>query len=241
MWLHAVLFGLCLCTRATAFAHPSASSISAAARLLELSLPSSHSAVRQAYRRKAAECHPDVRQNPVAVDEFIRVTAAYELLQEPSVLAVWRLWDQSQSPAAAPSPAAHCEVGCACYAHGQRDDRTSSAAWGGDGSEKHSRRVSAWRVYWQAAVLASQAESEVQAIRHKLASTMHEVEGIRAQLSRPAAQPQPPPERAQLHARLLCANARLAQLQDEEQPSSDRARALRYRSQELERLAVNVV
>jgi hypothetical protein len=104
----------------------------------------------------------------------------------------------------------------------------------------HSRRVAAWRAYWQAAVLASQAESDVQAIRAKLASTMHEVESIRAQLSRPAAEPPPPAKRDQLRARLSIASARLAQLQDEEQPLSDCAQALRDRSQQLERFAVNV-
>jgi hypothetical protein len=170
------------------------------------------------------------------VEEFIRVTAAYELLQKPSVLAVWRLWDQSASSAAAPSPASQGGVGEA----GQRDDWTSSAAWGSDGSELHIRRVAAWRAYWQVTVRASQAESELQAIRNKLASTMHEVESIRAQLLRPVAQPPSPVERDELHARLLCASTRLAQLQDEEQPLSNCATALRNRSRDLEKLAVNV-
>ena len=51
--------------------------LQAAARLLDLRLPSTRPAVRAAYRRKAATTHPDVANDDSA---FIQITNAYELV-----------------------------------------------------------------------------------------------------------------------------------------------------------------
>jgi len=218
------------CDRAYGYpGYPTAACITAAAALLELRPPSSRSAVREAYHRKAKQCHPDVQVVPVGPAEFIRVTAAYELLIQPSVLDGWRNWNQQP---ASPAPQARAD--------GRRADWSSPTAWGGDGSELHSRRVVAWRDYWQAAFQAGQADAQLQSVRARLEETMREVEAIRSQLSRPIAQPPPPPVRDELRARLARVSAQLAQLQSEVRPLADRAQVLRDRSVELERLAQQV-
>ena len=54
--------------------------LASAATLLEVSLPTAKPSLRAAYRAKASVCHPDAGVTDAA--QFLRVTAAYELLMQ---------------------------------------------------------------------------------------------------------------------------------------------------------------
>ena len=164
--------------------------LAAAASLLEISLPSSRSAVRIAYRKKALTAHPDVCGGSAdATHRFMRITAAYEsLLVWSTVVSPMHV---STSGAATAESAGGNEAtgggsGSSSSSSSTRRRRRSSsgghstggghdAYWRAAESEHHRRsaqsrgdsealeqRVAAWRSYWHAHLQAGQLAAEAE-------------------------------------------------------------------------------
>jgi len=135
--------------------------LAAAAALLDLRLPSPRATVRAAYRRKATLAHPDVVASESA-DAFIQLTAAYELLLQ---FGTCPASPPQRSPQSQPPPTSSYKA-----AERTAAPRTAST-WSrprpppqpfAREPERMARRVQAWRVYWQFALIAAQATSEVE-------------------------------------------------------------------------------
>jgi DnaJ-class molecular chaperone with C-terminal Zn finger domain len=138
--------------------------LSAAAQLLEVTLPSARPALRAAYRKKAAASHPDVCKHADAAAQFLRITAAYETLLQFSIVA---------PPQAPPSPPPQ---GAA-----QRRPNKAGARNGGE-ADNFARRVAAWRAYWVVALQASQMASEAERKAAQQAVLAGELVRLRDQL-----------------------------------------------------------
>ncbi|MBK1666319.1 molecular chaperone DnaJ, partial [Rhodospirillum rubrum] len=72
-------------------------------RILGLALDADETAIKQAYRRKAFELHPDRNPSPNAVAEFQRINDAYHTLSDPRGRALYATLTTPR-PAAAASP-----------------------------------------------------------------------------------------------------------------------------------------
>jgi len=133
------------------------SDISTALETLALRPPSTVAAVKNAFRRRAAESHPDRAGSD---EEFMRVTAAYELLQRPSVQHIVCSW-----------PSSNEHVACAGSRGNARQPPVSSA-WGGTGcgGARHSERVDAWGEYWQAVLSLSRNDAALERVLAKVAA-----------------------------------------------------------------------
>ena len=142
-----------LCAQAVAMR----SDISTALETLALRPPSTSVAVKAAFRRRAAESHPD---KAGSAEEFMRVTAAYELLQRPSVQHIVCSW-----------PSSNEHVACAGSRGNARQPPVSSA-WGGTGcgGARHSERVDAWGEYWQAVLSLSRNDAALERVLAKVAA-----------------------------------------------------------------------
>ena len=133
------------------------SDISTALETLALRPPFTSVAVKAAFRRRAAESHPD---RAGSAEEFMRVTAAYELLQRPSVQHIVCSW-----------PSSNEHVACAGGRGNARQPPVSSA-WGGTGcgGARHSERVDAWGEYWQAVLSLSRNDAALERVLAKVAA-----------------------------------------------------------------------
>ncbi|EOD14951.1 hypothetical protein EMIHUDRAFT_197634 [Emiliania huxleyi CCMP1516] len=133
------------------------SDISTALETLALRPPVTSVATKAAFRRRAAESHPD---RAGSAEEFMRVTAAYELLQRPSVQHIVCSW-----------PSSNEHVACAGSRGNARQPPVSSA-WGGTGcgGARHSERVDAWGEYWQAVLSLSRNDAALERVLAKVAA-----------------------------------------------------------------------
>lgn len=123
--------------------------LSAAAQLLEVTLPSAKSSVRAAYRKKAAVFHPDVSRGADARENFIRITAAYETLLQFAAPVRAPSAEHATAPHQPPEPAQQSET------------------------DLFAQRVAAWRSFWAVSLQATQlaSEAERQAVQQSVLST----------------------------------------------------------------------
>ncbi len=152
-----------------------------AAKLLNVPFPPSKSEVKQAYRKLASTSHPDVcRQGEGG--QFVRITAAYELLIRFAPVRMQRR--PSSPPASAPPPSttpawASTSPQAAATRSAARA-RTSSAAAADSGQWE--RQVVAWRKYWEVALAANQVREEARGRRGQIDSLQAEVDELRSEL-----------------------------------------------------------
>ena len=154
----AVAVALCTICRVNSLGYPI--SLSAAASLLDVVLPSPKPMLRAAYRRKAASAHPDVCNKASAREDFVRITAAYEILLQFGVSTAATPATATQSRPQPPSSAAASHTRASSWEPAA--SRTTTQGWQRD-SERMARRVDAWRRYWQYSFQATQAASEARA------------------------------------------------------------------------------
>ena len=224
-----------------AYAYPTVSSVAAAAQILGLRLPSSRAVVRAAYRRKAATCHPDTQRSLHDTEEFIRVTAAYELLLHPATLASWSQWERRRSTEAA-TQVHQRSSGSATPAssHAKRQDGASASAYDGNCVNEHDTRVLAWQEYWQAALLASHAESQLRGLRKQIDAAQSWWAAIELQQPSTGFEVASPSTWEQWRIRSASARAKLDALREEERLLVCRVQSLRNHAMELERTARGV-
>jgi hypothetical protein len=155
--------------------------LAAAAQLLELSgQPLRRSAVRAAYRKKAATSHPDVSSAPNAQSHFLCITAAYETLLQFSVADI-------EGPAH-PCPSSgsvsthHSATECEATAGSPWSSAPPQAATACH-SERFEHRVAGWRLYWQASFQAAQASAEAERKALQVSALAREKEVLRAKLA----------------------------------------------------------
>lgn len=146
--------------------------LSAAAELLEITLPSSRAGVRAAYRRKAATTHPDTSTRPDAAIHFLRITTAYETLLQFST--------RSTRPTAARA-AAPPQPSAASHATAPHDSRPHDYGDRPD-AEVFAKRVAAWRAFWMASLQAEQLATEAQRVAAQQAILSHELLALKGEL-----------------------------------------------------------
>ena len=155
----AVLVYLLSCGSARSLTTNFPLNLNAAARLLEVTLPSAKGTVRAAYRKKATIVHPDVNKHPNAAADFLRITAAYEVLLQFSFAA--------PPPRTAAPP---------------RGAGTASTAAPPRHEDVFTRRVNAWREYWQVTLQATQLSVEAERKTAQQNVLAVELERLRSQL-----------------------------------------------------------
>ena len=204
--------------------------LAAAAQLLELSTglgPPRRSAVRAAYRRKAAISHPDVSTAPNAQRYFLHITAAYETLLQYSVA------DVTSSPS---SVSVSTSPSSASTAVADEDAHSTAPQAGSRRPQRFETQVAAWRLYWQASFQTLQCSAEAERKALQVSALAHEREGLRANL---AAFPSEGRNRATLDGmRALYAQASAKHADAECHLASLRAR-VRMLEEEAARLQVN--
>jgi hypothetical protein len=212
--------------------------LAAAAQLLELSTglgPPRRSAVRAAYRRKAAISHPDVSTAPNAQRYFLHITAAYETLLQYSVA------DTTQSSMKSPSTVSvSTSPSSAAAAEPDKAVAHSAPSWSAQAGscrpERFEKQVAAWRLYWQASFQTLQCSAEAERKALQVSALAHEREVLRANL---AAFPSEGRNRATLDGmRALYAQASAKHADAECHLASLRAR-VRMLEEEAARLQVN--
>lgn len=202
-------------------------SMSAAANLLDLRLPSPRGDVRAAYRKKAATAHPDMRGVDSAA-EFLRITAAYELLLQccPQTIHTGRReaaevpCPTSRPPSASPS-------------------RSEASSGSGRDTERMGRRVDAWREFWQVSLRATAAATEAQlkalerdALAADAQRLQHELRAVVALGGGPGTDT--------LRARYATASVRLADAQCAVRSFETRARAMHQQALKLQTMAQSI-
>ena len=159
--------------------------LSAAAQLLEVRYPLPKSAVRAAYRRKAATAHPDVSTAPNAESHFLRITAAYETLLQYAVPEMAAPSSVQTSATASSSPAppqSQSQNAAASSASSSAAGSAYSSATAHDTSS-FERSVSCWRDYWQATVQAMRLAHEAELELRHVAKLETEQRLLRAKLA----------------------------------------------------------
>ena len=160
--------------------------LAAAAQLLELSTglgPPRRSAVRAAYRRKAAISHPDVSTAPNAQRYFLHITAAYETLLQYSVA------DTTQSSMKSPSTVSvSTSPSSAAAAEPDKAVAHSAPLWSAQAGscrpERFEKQVAAWRLYWLASFQTLQCSAEAERKALQVSALAHEREKCSEQISR---------------------------------------------------------
>jgi len=135
--------------------------LAAAAALLELRLPSPRASVKAAYRQKATLVHPDVGSSNASPEAFVQITAAYEMMLQFGTSPT------APPPSSAPSSPAQSswtyqrppQQPRRQQQHQQRHQKPPPA---GRDPERVSRRVQAWRRYWQLSFASAQAATEAE-------------------------------------------------------------------------------
>lgn len=164
-------------------------SLSVAASLLDVPLPSPRTAVRAAYRRKAAVSHPDVCKLPSANADFVRMTAAYELLLQfgMSTAAATAARPSTASGGSTAERSARRSGGSSSRSSYERAASTPGATWSAARAqhrdpERMQRRVEAWRKYWQLSLLANHVASQARAKQEQLRALTDEVQLLQRRL-----------------------------------------------------------
>ena len=142
-----------------------------AASLLGVRLPPARAELRAAYRSKARYSHPDLA-GAGAAEDFMRMTAAYELLlrfaARPHAAPATSRAGGTRAPASAPPrPSA------------QREQRRAAGPAGGGTPGAMERRERAWRRFWRAAIDARAAEEALVARRARREAVALEVTALR--------------------------------------------------------------
>lgn len=176
---HLVSIGmLMLCDVATSAYLPNYPlGLSAAADLLEITLPTSKSGVRAAYRKKASTTHPDVSAAADAATHFLRITTAYETLLQFSYTVPITM-PPKPKPAEPSAPPRTSDYYADTRPHSEATDASRERSEVG-----FAARVASWREYWTASLQAEALATELRKASMQQSVLASELVRLREQLA----------------------------------------------------------